>query len=66
MATVKPRYKGLYYKKNLYIADTVNLHSKGPSRKGNPPQEVIIFYLTISILIYFYIGFRGFSVYGKN
>ena len=45
---------------------TLNLHSKGPSRKRNPPLRDIIFCPIISILIYFYIGFKGFSVYGKN
>jgi len=45
---------------------TVNLHSKGCSRKKNPPLRDIIFYPTISILIYFYVGFKGFSVFGKN
>ena len=35
--------------------NTVNLHSKGPSRKENPPLRDLIFYPTISIFIYFYI-----------
>ena len=45
---------------------TLNLHSKGPSRKKNPPLSDIIFCPAISILIYFYIGFKGFPVHGKN
>ena len=45
---------------------TVKFHSKGPSRKGNPPLRDTIFCPTISILIYFYIVSKGFSVHGKN
>ena len=45
---------------------TVDLRSKGPGSKGNPPLREIISGLISLFSIYFYIGYKGISVYGKN
>ena len=50
----------------LLVQITVNLHSKRLGRKGNLHLKDIIFGPTISILIYFYISFKGISIHGKN
>ena len=46
--------------------DTVEFRSKGPGRKGNPPIREIISGPFSHFLIYFHIGYKGISVYGKN
>ena len=46
--------------------NTVELRSKGPGRKGNPPIRENISSPIKHFLIYFYIGYKGISVYGKN
>ena len=60
---------------NFYIASltfknwkvhTVELRSKGPGRKGIPPIREIISDPISYFPIYFYIGYKGISVYGKN
>ena len=45
---------------------TVELRSKGPSQKGNPLLRENILSPNNYFLIYFYIGYKGISVYGKN
>ena len=44
---------------------TVELRSKGPGRKGNPPIREKISGPMNHFPIYFYIGYKGISVYGK-
>ena len=45
---------------------TVELRSKGPGRKGNPPIRERISGPINHFLIYFYIDYKRISVYGKN
>ena len=45
---------------------TVELHSKGPGRKGNPPIRERISGPGNHFLILFFIGYKGISVFGKN
>ena len=48
------------------ILSTVELHSKGPGRKGNLPKREEISSPTKHFPIYLYIGYKGISVYRKN
>ena len=45
---------------------TVELRSKGPGWKGNPPIREKISRPIKHFHIYIYIGYKGISVYGKN
>ena len=45
---------------------TVELRSKGPGRKGNPPLREMISGLIGHSPINFYIGYKGISVNGKD
>jgi hypothetical protein len=49
-----------------FIVDTVDLRSKGPSRKGNPPLRDIDLYPDMIFFSYSYIGYKGISVHEKN
>ena len=51
---------------SAHFHDTVELRSKGPGRKGNPPIREKISSPIKHFPIYFYIGYKGISVYGKN
>jgi len=44
----------------------VELRSKGPGRKGNPPIRDIILEPISYFPIYFYIGYKGISIYEKK
>ena len=48
------------------FVSTVELRSKGPGRKGNPPIREMISGFISNFSIYFYIGYKGISVYRKN
>ena len=48
------------------MCTTVNLRSKGPGRKGNPPLRDIDLSPSVISFSYSYIGYKGISVYGKN
>ena len=45
---------------------TVEPRSKGTVKKGNPPKREMIQGPISYFLIYFYIGYKGISVFGKN
>ena len=45
---------------------TVELRSKGPGRKGNPPIREMISGPISYVPIYIYISYKGISVHGKN
>ena len=44
------------------IIGTVELHSKGPDRKGNLPIREMI----SGFINHYFIGYKGISVYEKN
>jgi len=46
--------------------DTVELRSKGPGSKGNPPIREMISGPIYHFPFYFYISYKRISVYGKN
>ena len=48
------------------IQHAVKLRSKGPGRKGIPPVREIIWGPINYFSYYFYIGYKGISVYRKN
>ena len=50
----------------VFKPSTVELRSKGPGKKGNPPIRENISSPIKHFPIYFYIGYKGISVYGKN
>ena len=50
----------------MEVHSTVELRSKGPSRKGNPPIREKISSPIKYFPIYFYIGYEGISVFEKN
>ena len=54
------------FKTRAMIHNTVELRSKGPGSKGNPPIREMISGPICHFPIYFYIGYKGISVYGKN
>ena len=47
-------------------ASTVNLRSKGPARKRNPPLKDMNISSNQFFFNYSYIGYKGILVYGKN
>ena len=50
----------------IIFLSTVNLWSKRPGRKGNPPLRDIDFNLDIIFFSYSYVGSKGISVHRKN
>ena len=63
---VRRRKKTKKKRKTDSIRYTVELRSKGPGRKGIPPIREIILGPISYFPVYFYIGYKGISVYGKN
>ena len=51
---------------SLYPLMTVELCTKGPGRKGNPPFREIILCPNIYFPNSLYTGYKGILVYGKN